>query len=58
MLDVADFVHGATPEKITENRERLKENQRRRGAPVEAIDEVIALFKAAREGMLLAFAVI
>ncbi|EEH10539.1 seryl-tRNA synthetase [Histoplasma capsulatum G186AR] len=49
MLDVADFVHGATPEKITENRERLKENQRRRGAPVEAIDEVIALFKAARE---------
>ncbi|EDN06509.1 seryl-tRNA synthetase [Histoplasma mississippiense (nom. inval.)] len=50
MLDIADFVHGATPEKITENQERLKENQRRRGAPVEAIDEVIALFKLAREG--------
>ncbi|PGH05984.1 serine-tRNA ligase [Helicocarpus griseus UAMH5409] len=49
MLDISDFVHGATPDKIAENQERLRENQRRRGAPVEAIDEVIALFKVARE---------
>lgn len=50
MLDIADFVHGPTPEKIAENQERLRENQRRRGAPVEAVDEVVALFKVAREG--------
>ncbi|KAK2777524.1 Cytosolic seryl-tRNA synthetase [Onygenales sp. PD_12] len=49
MLDIADFVYGATPEKIAENQEKLRENQRRRGAPVEAVDEVIALFKVARE---------
>lgn len=45
MLDLADFVsdRGGDPKKI-------KESQRRRFAPEEAVDEVIALYEEARRG--------
>ena len=44
MLDVNDFItdRGGNPEKI-------RESQRRRHAPVEVVDEVIALFEDARK---------
>ena len=44
MLDVNDFItdRGGNPEKI-------RESQRRRHAPVEVVDEVIALFDDARK---------
>jgi len=50
MLDIFDFIvaQGGDPEKI-------KESQRRRFAPVEAVDEVIALFqdhRASKDGSL------
>ena len=48
MLDVFDFIteKGGNPEKI-------KESQRRRYAPEEAVDEVIALYEDHRKGMSL-----
>ena len=47
MLDVLDFIvdKGGNPEKI-------KESQRRRSAPVEVVDEVIALYEDHRKSML------
>jgi seryl-tRNA synthetase len=44
MLDIFDFIvdKGGNPEKI-------KESQRRRYAPVEAVDEVIALYEDHRK---------
>lgn len=47
MLDVVDFIkeRGGDPEKI-------RESQRRRFAPVEAVDEVIALWEDHRKSML------
>lgn len=47
MLDLNDFIteRGGDPKKI-------KESQRRRGAPEEVVDEVIALYEEARKGML------
>ncbi len=44
MLDIADFIaeRGGNPEKI-------KESQRRRYAPVEVVDEVIALYEDHRK---------
>lgn len=47
MLDVLDFIteRGGNPEKV-------RENQRRRGEPVELVDEVIALWQEARAGTL------
>jgi hypothetical protein len=46
MLDLNDFIteRGGDPKKI-------KESQRRRGAPEEVVDEVIALYEEARKGM-------
>jgi seryl-tRNA synthetase len=46
MLDLADFIsdRGGNPNKI-------KESQRKRFAPEEVVDEVIALYEAARRGM-------
>lgn len=46
MLDVLSFIEsrGGNPELI-------RESQRRRHAPVEAVDEVIALFEEFRVGM-------
>jgi len=48
MLDVNDFLKdkGGDPEKI-------RESQRRRSAPVEAVDEVIALYEDHRKSELL-----
>jgi seryl-tRNA synthetase len=48
MLDLADFItdRGGDPKKI-------KESQRRRFAPEEAVDEVISLYEDARRGKLL-----
>ena len=48
MLDVNDFIkeRGGDPGKI-------KESQRRRYAPVEVVDEVIALFEDARKSSFL-----
>lgn len=45
MLDINDFIteRGGNPEKI-------KESQRRRGEPVEAVDEVISMWEQARAG--------
>lgn len=45
MLDLADFVseRGGDPKKV-------KESQRRRFAPEEVVDEVIALYEEARRG--------
>jgi hypothetical protein len=45
MLDIADFIadRGGDPNKV-------KESQRRRYAPEEAVDEVIALYEDARRG--------
>lgn len=45
MIDVEDFIkeRGGDPEKI-------KESQRRRGAPVEIVDEIITLWEDARAG--------
>jgi len=45
MLDLNDFIteRGGDPNKI-------KESQRRRGAPEEVVDEVIALYEEARKG--------
>ena len=47
MLDVFDFIveKGGDPKKI-------KESQRRRYAPEEAVDEVIALYEDHRKSML------
>ena len=47
MLDVIDFLgdKGGNPN-------RIRESQRRRYAPEEAVDEVIVLHEAARRGML------
>jgi seryl-tRNA synthetase len=47
MLDINDFIvaRGGNPEKI-------KESQKRRGAPVETVDKVIELFEEARRGNL------
>jgi hypothetical protein len=47
MLDIFDFIveKGGNPEKI-------KESQRRRYAPEEAVDEVIALYEEHRKSML------
>lgn len=47
MLDVTDFIaeRGGDPEKI-------RESQRRRHAPVEIVDEIIALFEDHRKGRL------
>lgn len=47
MLDVVDFVseRGGNPE-------RVRESQRRRNAPVAAVDEVIALYEDHRRSML------
>lgn len=44
MLDVQDFIkeRGGDPEKI-------RESQRRRSAPVEVVDEIIALFEDHRQ---------
>lgn len=52
MLDVIDFIteRGGNPELI-------RESQRRRHAPVEAVDEVIALYNEARSGTILPFLV-
>jgi hypothetical protein len=46
MLDIFDFIveKGGDPKKI-------KESQRRRYEPEEAVDEVIALYEEARKGM-------
>lgn len=46
MLDLNDFVteRGGDPKKI-------KESQRKRFAPEEVVDEVIALYEEARKGM-------
>lgn len=46
MLDVEDFIteRGGNPEKV-------RESQRRRGAPVELVDEVIALWDDHRRGV-------
>lgn len=45
MLDINDFIkdRGGNPEKI-------KESQRRRGEPEEAVDKVISMFEEARAG--------
>lgn len=45
MLDLEDFIEerGGNPQKI-------KESQRRRGASVELVDEIIALWQEARTG--------
>ena len=45
MLDVEDFIaeRGGNPELI-------RESQRRRGDPVELVDEIIALWQEARVG--------
>lgn len=47
MLDLNDFIaeRGGDPNKI-------KESQRKRYAPEEAVDEVIALYEEARRGRL------
>ena len=47
MLDLNDFIaeRGGNPNKI-------KESQRKRFAPEEAVDEVIALYEEARKGRL------
>jgi len=47
MLDLADFIteRGGDPKKI-------KESQRKRFAPEEDVDTVIALYEEARRGML------
>lgn len=47
MLDLNDFIteRGGNPNKI-------KESQRKRFAPEEAVDEVIALYEEARRGKL------
>lgn len=47
MLDVIDFIaeRGGNPEKI-------RESQRRRHAPVEIVDEIIALWEDHRKSML------
>jgi seryl-tRNA synthetase len=47
MLDVLDFIvdKGGNPEKI-------RESQRRRSAPVEVVDEVIALYEDHRKSTL------
>jgi seryl-tRNA synthetase len=44
MLDIEDFIEerGGNPEKI-------RDSQRRRNAPVELVDEVIALWQDARK---------
>ena len=49
MLDVWDFIkeRGGDPEKV-------RESQRRRNAPVAAVDEVIALYEDHRKSMNLA----
>ncbi len=46
MLDVIDFIkeRGGDPEKI-------RESQRRRNAPVEVVDEIIALWDDHRKSM-------
>lgn len=46
MLDLSDFIteRGGDPK-------RIKESQRKRNAPEESVDEVIALFEQARNGM-------
>lgn len=46
MLDIVDFIkeRGGDPEKI-------RESQRRRFAPVEAVDEIIALYEDHRLSM-------
>ena len=46
MLDLDDFIteRGGNPEKV-------RESQRRRGDPVEVVDEVIALWDDHRRGM-------
>ena len=45
MLDINDFIaqRGGDPDKI-------RESQRRRGASVEVVDQVIALFEESRKG--------
>jgi seryl-tRNA synthetase len=50
MLDLADFIaeRGGDPKKI-------KESQRKRSAPEEDVDIVIALYEEARRGMLSPF---
>lgn len=50
MLDLNDFIaeRGGDPKKI-------KESQRRRCAPEEAVDEVIALYEEARKGIFVPF---
>lgn len=50
MLDLADFIaeRGGDPKKI-------KESQRKRFAPEEDVDTVIALYEEARRGMLSPF---
>lgn len=47
MLDVNDFIteRGGDPEKV-------RESQRRRNAPVEVVDQVIALFEEHRQGTI------
>ena len=47
MLDINDFIaqRGGDPEKI-------RESQKRRGASVEVVDQVIALFEESRKGSL------
>ena len=46
MLDVIDFIveRGGDPEKV-------RESQRKRHAPVEVVDEVVALFEDHRRGI-------
>jgi len=46
MLDINDFItqRGGNPDKI-------RESQRRRGASVEVVDQVIALFEESRKGI-------
>lgn len=47
MLDIIDFIaeRGGNPEKI-------RESQRKRFAPVEVVDEIIALYEEHRASML------
>lgn len=47
MLDINDFIvaRGGNPDKI-------KESQRRRGKPVEIVDQVIELFEEQRKGTM------
>jgi seryl-tRNA synthetase len=50
MLDVNDFIkeRGGDPDKI-------RDSQRRRYAPVEVVDEIIALFEDHRRGTFCSF---